>query len=131
VGPSSRCPCRHAASEISTAQGRRDGKDGTTKERCAQEGEGRRIAWLVEKDSAGFARIIANWRAGFSVSPNDRGTVVTADSTFEPKNVLVRAMLPLIRRRFHQAQRAILAALKASVTLETAALSFSGVKRER
>ena len=33
---------------------------------------------------------------------------VTARSMFRPRNVLVRATLPLIRRRFHRVQREIL-----------------------
>jgi hypothetical protein len=93
------------------------GKRGETKERCVEEVGARRIAWLVEEDTTGFGRMVTNWRAGFSLSPSATGgrTIVVAQSTFEPKNLLVRAMLPLIRRRFHQAQRAILAALKESV----------------
>jgi hypothetical protein len=43
-------------------------------------------------------------------------TVVAAESTFEPNNPLVRAMVPIIRRRkFHRTQRVILAALKQSL----------------
>jgi hypothetical protein len=56
-----------------------------------------------------------DFRAGFSLSPTNRGTVVTATSTLEPKNMLVRAMLPLIRRKFHQTHHTILAALKHSL----------------
>jgi hypothetical protein len=44
----------------------------------------------------------------FNLAERDGATVVTAESTFRPNNVLVRAMKPLIGRRFHQTQRAIL-----------------------
>jgi len=33
----------------------------------------------------------------------------------KPNNLLVRAMLPIIRRKFHETQRGILAALKESL----------------
>ena len=91
------------------------GKHGETKERCVVEEPASRIAWLVEEDSTGFGRMVSNWRAGFSLTERGDATVVAAESTFEPNNVLVRAMLPIIRRRFHQTQRAILAALKESI----------------
>ena len=91
------------------------GKHGETKERCVVEEPASRIAWLVEEDSTGFGRMVSNWRAGFSLTERGDATVVAAESTFEPNNVLVRAMLPIIRRRFHQTQRAILAALKESL----------------
>jgi uncharacterized protein YndB with AHSA1/START domain len=110
----------HRQGEIRTCAVIVGGKQGSTKERCVEDDEARRIVWLVEEDSTGFGRMVANWRAGFSLSPSDRGTVVTAESTFEPKNVLVRAMLPLIRRKFHQTQRAILNALRGSVEAPSA-----------
>jgi uncharacterized protein YndB with AHSA1/START domain len=90
------------------------GKHGQTRERCVVEDPASRIGWSVEEDSTGFGRMVSNWRAGFSLTPRDGKTLVTAESTFEPNNLLVRPMLPMIRRKFHQTQRAILAALKES-----------------
>jgi uncharacterized protein YndB with AHSA1/START domain len=91
------------------------GKHGQTKERCVVEQEATRITWLVEEDSTGFGRMVSNWHAGFSLVARDGATVVTAESRFEPNNLLVRALLPVIRRKFHRTQQAILAALKESV----------------
>jgi hypothetical protein len=116
----------HGLNETRTCSVLVGGKRGTTTERCVEEDEPRRMMWLVEEDSIGFARMVANWHAGFSLSPTDRGTVVTATSTLEPKNMLVRAMLPLIRRKFHQTHRTILAALKHSLE-ETVALDSNPV----
>jgi hypothetical protein len=40
---------------------------------------------------------------------------VIAQSTFRPRNVLVRAMLPVIRRKVHPDQQAILRGRKKAV----------------
>ena len=90
-------------------------KNGETKERCINDDEGRRIAWAIEKDSTGFSRMVSDWQAGFGLQSRDGATVVTAESTFRPKNVLLRLAAPLVRRKFHQTQKEILTALKASV----------------
>lgn len=90
-------------------------KEGTTKERCVERDEGARIVWAIEEDSTGFGRMVSGWRSGFALSQRDGATLVTAESTFQPRSLLVRALLPLIRRRFHQTQRAILAGLREEV----------------
>jgi uncharacterized protein YndB with AHSA1/START domain len=96
-------------------------KKGTTRERCVEREEGVRIAWAIEEDSTGFARMVSGWRSGFSLAERDGATVVTAQSTFRPNNVLVRTMLPLIRRKFHQTQQAILRGLQEAVEGDRAA----------
>lgn len=113
----------HRLGETRTCSVLVGGKRGETKERCVTEEPTSRIAWLVEEDSTGFGRMVSNWRAGFSLKECGGGTVVAAQSEFEPNNVLIRAMLPIVRRRFHQTQRAILAALKASLEMERDASS--------
>jgi uncharacterized protein YndB with AHSA1/START domain len=90
-------------------------KTGETKERCIEEEHASRITWTVEEDSTGFGRMVSGWRAGFALRQHDRATVVSAYSTFEPRNMLVRAMIPIIRRKFHQTQRPILVGLKESL----------------
>lgn len=90
-------------------------KLGTTRERCVAEEPQRRIEWAIEEDTTGFSRMVSAWRAGFSLEPNGRSTLVSARSVFEPRNVLIRAMLPIIRRKFHQTQRLILAGLKGAL----------------
>jgi hypothetical protein len=88
-------------------------KVGQTTERCVEDEEGRKVAWSIEEDSTGFLRLVSDWTAGFRLEPRDAETTqVTAESVFRPRNVLVRLMIPLVRRKFHQAQRAILAGLK-------------------
>ena len=87
-------------------------KTGTTRERCIEREESTRILWAVEEDSTGFGRMVSDWRSGFSLAEHDGATIVTAESAFRPGNALVRAIIPIIRRRFHQTQRAILAGLK-------------------
>ena len=52
---------------------------------------------------------------GFSLAERDGATIATAHSTFHPNNLLVRAMLPMIRRRFHQTHQAILRGLQDAV----------------
>jgi hypothetical protein len=96
-------------------------KEGLTKERCVERDEGARIAWAIEEDSSGFARMVSGWRSGFSLAERDGATIVTAHSTFRPNNVLVRAMLPLIRRKFHQTQQGILRGLQETVERDPAA----------
>jgi uncharacterized protein YndB with AHSA1/START domain len=111
----------HELHEIRSCSVQVGKKEGTTKERCVAREEGTRIAWAIEEDSTGFARMISGWRSGFSVAEREGATVVTAQSTFRPNNVLVRAMLPLIRRKFHQTQRAILRGLQEAVEGDRAA----------
>jgi uncharacterized protein YndB with AHSA1/START domain len=88
-------------------------KAGRTAERCTSFDEGRRIMWSVEKDSTGFSRMVSDWSAGFTLEPHgDGATRVVARSVFQPSTLLTRLMLPMIRRKFHQTQRGILAGLK-------------------
>lgn len=96
-------------------------KQGQTRERCVEHDDGDRIAWKIEEDSTGFGRMVSDWQAGFALAPRDGATIVTAESTFRPNHPLVRAMLPLIRRKFHRTQRAILTGLKASLETTTIA----------
>jgi uncharacterized protein YndB with AHSA1/START domain len=102
----------HALHEIRSCSVRVGRKPGTTRERCVEREEGAGIAWAIEEDSTGFGRMVTGWRSGFSLAERDGQTIVTAHSTFRPKNLLVRAMLPMIRRKFHQTQRAILRGLQ-------------------
>jgi uncharacterized protein YndB with AHSA1/START domain len=87
-------------------------KEGSTRERCVEREEHERIIWTIEEDSSGFGRMVSDWRSGFSLSERYGTTLVTAESRFRPSNLLVRAILPLIRRRFHKTQRAILRGLE-------------------
>jgi uncharacterized protein YndB with AHSA1/START domain len=111
----------HELHEIRSCSVQVGKKEGTTKGRCVAREEGARIAWAIEEDSTGFARMVSGWCSGFSVAAREGATVVTAQSTFRPNNVLVRAMLPLIRRKFHQTQRAILRGLQEAVEGDRAA----------
>jgi hypothetical protein len=79
---------------------RQEGRE--TKERCVEEEHASRITWTVEEDATGFGRMVSGWRAGFALQQRDGATVVRAYSTFEPHNLLVRATIPIIRRKFHQ-----------------------------
>jgi hypothetical protein len=73
------------------------------------------VVWEIEEDSTGFARMLSPWRAGFTLTERDGATLVMAESTFHPRNLLVLTTPSLIRRRFHNTQQAILHALKDSV----------------
>lgn len=90
-------------------------KAGTTKERCVEEEEGRRIMWLIEEDTTGFLRMVSGWRAGFELEARDGSTLVSARSDFRPKNILMRIASPIVRRKFHGAQQQILSGLKRAV----------------
>jgi uncharacterized protein YndB with AHSA1/START domain len=90
-------------------------KEGSTTERCVEREEGALIAWAIEEDSTGFGRMVSEWRSGFSLAERGGATIVTAHSSFRPNNLLVRAMLPAIRRKFHQTQQAILRGLQEAV----------------
>jgi uncharacterized protein YndB with AHSA1/START domain len=90
-------------------------KGGETKERCIEDDEEQRLIWAIEEDSTGFSRMVSDWRAGFVLWQRNAATHVAAQSTFVPRNPLVRVMSPIIRRKFHQAQRNILASLKDAV----------------
>jgi uncharacterized protein YndB with AHSA1/START domain len=105
----------HELNELRSCSVRVGGKEGTTKERCIAREEGARIAWAIEEDSTGFGRMVSGWRSGFALAERDGATRVTAESTFQPRSLLVRALLPLIRRRFHQTQQAILHGLQEAV----------------
>lgn len=89
------------------------GTRGQTEERCAMYQEGREIAWRIEKDSTGFSRMVSEWTGGFRLEQVDSHTTrVTAVSAFRPRNILVRLMMPFVKRKFHQTQQAILQGLK-------------------
>jgi hypothetical protein len=103
-------------------------RHGETKERCVVEEPGSSIIWLVEEDSTSFGRMVSKWRAGFALTERGDATVVAAESIFEPNNLLVRAMLPIVRRKFRQTQRAILAALKQSLETQRDAVDL-GARR--
>jgi carbon monoxide dehydrogenase subunit G len=90
-------------------------KPGTTKERCVEEEEGRRIVWSIEEDTTGFLRMVSGWRAGFELEGRDGTTLVSARSDFQPKNLLMRIAGPVVRRKFHGAQQQILGGLKRAV----------------
>lgn len=90
-------------------------RSGETRERCVEEKAEGRIVWAIEEDSTGFSRMVSEWRAGFTLRAVDGGTRVTAESTFRPTSVLLRLMTPLVKRKFHQAQKAILAGLEGGV----------------
>jgi uncharacterized protein YndB with AHSA1/START domain len=90
-------------------------KAAETKERCIEADERRKIAWVIEEDSTGFGRMVSDWRAGFALEGRDGVTLVKAQSAFQPRNVLVRMTSPIVRRKFHQTQRAILSGLKRSI----------------
>jgi uncharacterized protein YndB with AHSA1/START domain len=111
----------HELHEIRSCSVRVGKKEGSTKERCVEREDGARIAWAIEEDSTGFGRMVSAWRSGFSLAELDGATIVTAESTFRPNNVLVRAMLPVIRRKFHQTQQAILRGLQEAVEGDRAA----------
>jgi uncharacterized protein YndB with AHSA1/START domain len=88
-------------------------KAGETKEHCTASDEEQRILWQIDEDSTGFLRLVSEWTAGFVLEPAGSGaTRVTAQSVFKRKNPLLVLMLPMIRRKFHQTQQAILAGLK-------------------
>ena len=88
-------------------------KTGETREHCTAFEEERRILWQIDEDSTGFLRLVSDWTAGFVLEPAGSGaTRVSAQSAFERKNPLLVLMLPMIRRKFHQTQQAILAGLK-------------------
>jgi uncharacterized protein YndB with AHSA1/START domain len=88
------------------------GKPGSTRERCTQYEEARAIMWAVEQDSSGFSRMVSGWRTGFSLQPQGSGvTRVSAQSLFTPR-LPARVLMPVIRRKFHQAKRVILGGLK-------------------
>jgi hypothetical protein len=105
----------HELNEIRSCSVQVGKKQGTTKERCIEHAQAERIAWAIEEDSTGFGRSVSGWRSGFSLAERDGTTIVTAYSTFRPTNLFVRAMLPMIRRKFHQTQRAILRGLQKAV----------------
>jgi uncharacterized protein YndB with AHSA1/START domain len=105
---------------------------GRTRERCITDDEGRTIVWSIEEDSTGFLRLVSDWTAGFLVVPRDaRVTDVTAHSAFRPKNLLARLILPVVRRKFHKTQQAILGALKLAAERETATMPRGGDSVER
>jgi uncharacterized protein YndB with AHSA1/START domain len=110
----------HELHEIRSCSVQVGKKAGTTTERCVERGEGARIAWAIEEDSSGFGRMVTDWRSGFSLAERDGATLVTATSTFRPRNLLVRATVPVIRRTFHQTQRAILRSLQEAVENDAA-----------
>jgi uncharacterized protein YndB with AHSA1/START domain len=89
-------------------------KTGQTSERCVEDEHERTIVWAIDHDTSGFSKMVTDWQSGFTLHQRDGATWVTAHSAFGPRNILIRALSPVITRKFHRAQRAILAGLKAS-----------------
>ena len=108
----------HAVRSCTVLVGRRHG---TTTERCVECDNGTRIVWAIEEDSTGFGRMVSDWRSGFRLAEQQGATRVIVESTFRPKNPLVRALLPIVRPRFHRAQRAILEGLREAASRTFAA----------
>jgi Polyketide cyclase / dehydrase and lipid transport len=105
----------HALGDVRTCSVLIGKKPGTTRERCSAYVEGSEIMWTVEQDSSGFSRMAAHWRTGFSLEPHGPDEArVRARSLFQPRP-FVRVMMPMIRRKFHQTQRAILEGLRKHV----------------
>jgi uncharacterized protein YndB with AHSA1/START domain len=105
----------HALGEVRRCSVVVGGKLGTTAERCSAYDEASTITWTVEQDGSGFSRMVTDWRTGFSLQPQGPGaTRVKAESLFRPKP-LTWLMMPVIRRKFHQTQQAILDGLKQHV----------------
>ena len=103
----------HAPGAVRTCTVQIGRKPGTTRERCTTYNEESTIMWAMEHDSSGFSRMVADWQTGFSLAPQGPGaTRVRAISQFRPKGPLVQVLMPAIRRKFHQTQRAILHGLK-------------------
>jgi uncharacterized protein YndB with AHSA1/START domain len=88
------------------------GKVAHTSEQCVVDNALEEIRWRIDEDSSGFRRMASDWTAGFTLRETDSGTIVTAQSSFKPRNAAARLLLPIVRRRFHGAQRAILNGLK-------------------
>jgi uncharacterized protein YndB with AHSA1/START domain len=90
-------------------------KSAETEEVCTSYDEGNRILWRIDKDTSGFLRMVSDWSAGFVLEPAEADqTRITAKSLFRPRNALVGLMMPIVRRKFHQVQREVLAGLKQS-----------------
>lgn len=103
----------HAPGAVRTCTVQIGRKPGTTRERCTAYDEENTISWAMEHDSSGFSRMVADWQTGFHLVAQGPGaTRVRAFSQFRPKGPVVRALMPAIRRKFHQTQRAILDGLK-------------------
>ena len=88
-------------------------KRGVTEERCSTFEEGKKILWRIEKDTTGFSKMVSDWETGFSLeSRGPESTLVEAQSTFEPRGLLVRLTAPLVKKKFHDTQQKILGGLK-------------------
>jgi uncharacterized protein YndB with AHSA1/START domain len=94
-------------------------KAAETEELCTTYEQGKTILWRIDKDSSGFLRMVSDWTAGFVLEPDGPGrTRVTAQSIFKPRNPLIGLMMPMVRRKFHQVQQAVLDGLKQFVERE-------------
>jgi uncharacterized protein YndB with AHSA1/START domain len=88
-------------------------KAGETEEHCTAYDEEQRILWQIDEDSTGFLRLVSDWTAGFVLEPAGSGaTRIRAQSVFKRKNPLLVLLMPMITRKFHRTQQAILAGLK-------------------
>ncbi len=104
----------HALGEVRECSVLIRGSPGTTRETCITYDAGQAITWRVDADSSGFSRMVTEWTSGFRLAQDRESTVVTAWSNFRPK-WFVLPMLPMIRSKFHQTQREILAGLRLHV----------------
>lgn len=103
----------HAPGAVRTCTVQLGRKPGTTRERCTGYDEPNAIMWTMEHDSSGFSKMVTDWQTGFRLTAQGPGaTRVQAVSQFSPAGLATRVMMPVIRRKFHQTQRAILDGLR-------------------
>jgi uncharacterized protein YndB with AHSA1/START domain len=85
----------------------------TTVERCTEREDGRKLVWRIESDTTGFSRMVSDWTAGFAIERDGPDkTRVLAQSVFTPAKLSAYVLGPILRRKFHQTQRIILASLE-------------------
>jgi hypothetical protein len=90
-------------------------KTGETTERCVEHDDERDITWddrgRLNRIRPDGLRLAVRLRAGAARGRDGRHGAERVSATASA----VRAMIPVIRRKFHQTQRAILAELKTSL----------------
>jgi hypothetical protein len=90
------------------------GRRGYMVERCLESVPERRLRHVVEDDSLGFTKMFRDYSFTLLLEPRGDGTtLVTCETSYEPRGLLARLMNAVaMRRRFASVREDILRALK-------------------
>jgi len=104
---------REQVGAVRTCDVRMLGRGGQITERCTAMDPGRRVAYTVDHETLGFARLTTGFGFSIELRPVDASTTVVAlTSSYRPRGLLGRLANPLLRHQLRRSRRTMLDHLK-------------------